>query len=399
MRERDEANHKLHLEETKRKSLEQRARASEEETKQLHSLLEEARRRSAELEAESAEQEYRTRRAKEEMDGLQRLLEATRSQAHENQSGLHQANIELERARSDFSNARQRKEQLEGELANTHEAVGAARRAASQREEDNAELRARVQAMEQELRNQQMRLAQDLQHKEDEATRLRQRLTNYEVQLPAVTQERDMALEETKHVRRQLEAETEARLHVESLRVNEQVDIRKALQTSQQALEDRNRELAKVKEDYQRVVEAHRLEAQRTADLNACVGPLQKQLVQAQTLAGDATRQARDTIGEMETRCRVLAEKFEAEKRRNGDVTRELGAAYEAARILQVRNKGVEAVRPVNHHLADLVEWKEQALRTLQSQRAALNAMSQTQNQTHARIAAVRGGAFDPKEA
>ena len=45
------------------------------------------------------------------------------------------------------------------------------------------------------------------------------------------------------------------------------------------------------------------------------------------------------------------------------------------------------------------VEWKEQALRTLQSQRAALNAMSQTQNQTHARIAAVRGGAFDPKEA
>ena len=84
-----------------------------------------------------------------------------------------------------------------------------------------------------------------------------------------------MAMEETKHVRRQLEAETEARLRVESelhtparylcgsprqqrawqrarlrdghqswqqtwpdsrsLRVEEQVDIRKALQTSQQA--------------------------------------------------------------------------------------------------------------------------------------------------------------------
>merc|ERR1719359_2270967 len=252
--------------------------------------------------------------------------------------------------------------------------------------------------MEQELRNQQMRVARDVHDKEEEATRLRQRLTNFEVQIPGVTQERDMAMEETKHVRRQLEAETEARLRVESLRVEEQVDIRKALQTSQQALEDRNREIFKVKEDYQKVVEAHKLEAQRTAELNSCVGPLQKQLVQAQTLAGEATRQARETIGEMESRCRVLAEKYEAEKRRNGDVTRELGAAYEAARILQVRNKGVEAVRPVNHHLADLVEWKEQALRTLQSQRAALNAMSQTQNQTHARIAAVRGGAFDPKE-
>merc|ERR1719201_2672007 len=313
MRERDEATHKLHLEETKRRSLEQRARAAEEETKQLHSLLEEARKRSAELEAESAEQEYRTRRAREEMEGLQRLLEATRSQAHENQSGLHQANMELERARSDFSNARQRKEQLEGELANTHEALGAARRAASQREEDNAELRARVQAMEQELRNQQMRVGRDLQHKEDEATRLRQRLTNYEVQLPAVTQERDMAMEETKHVRRQLEAETEARLRVESLRVEEQVDIRKALQTSQQALEDRNREIFKVKEDYQKVVEAHKLEAQRTAELNSCVGPLQKQLVQAQTLAGEATRQARETIGEMET----STDEYESNRNRN----------------------------------------------------------------------------------
>merc|ERR1719160_1246064 len=50
MREREEATHKLHLEETKRKSVEQRARAAEEE-----------------LEAESAEQEYRTRRATEEM--------------------------------------------------------------------------------------------------------------------------------------------------------------------------------------------------------------------------------------------------------------------------------------------------------------------------------------------
>merc|ERR1719353_1282834 len=231
----------------------------------------------------------------------------------------------------------------------------------------------------------------DMQEKEDEATRLRQRLTNYEVQLPGVTQERDMAMEETKHVRRQLEAETEVRLRVESLRVEEQVDIRKALQTSQQALEDRNREIFKVKEDYQKVVEAHKLEAQRTAELNSCVGPLQKQLVQAQTLAGEATRQARETIGEMESRCRVLVEKFEAEKRRNGDVTRELGAAYEAARILQVRNKGVEAIRPINHHVADLVEWKEQALRTLQSQRAALNAMSQAQTQTHVRIAAAQG--------
>jgi hypothetical protein len=166
------------------------------------------------------------------------------------------------------------------------------------------------------------------------------------------------------------------------------------MQTAQQALDDRTRELAKVKDDYQKVVEAHRLEAQRTADLNACVGPLQKQLVQAQTLAGEATRQARDTIGEMESRCRVLAEKFEAEKRRNGDMGRELGAAYEAARILQVRNKGVEAVRPVNHHLGDLVEWKEQALRTLQSQRAALNAMSQTQTQTSVRIAAAQGSSM-----
>merc|ERR1719359_990030 len=240
--------------------------------------------------------------------------------------------------------------------------------------------------MEQELRNQQMRVARDVHDKEEEATRLRQRLTNFEVQIPGVTQERDMAMEETKHVRRQLEAETEARLRVESLRVEEQVDIRKALQTSQQALEDRNREIFKVKEDYVKVVEAHKLEAQRTAELNSCVGPLQRQLVQAQTLAGEATRQARETIGEMESRCRVLAEKF-----RNGDVTRELGAAYEAARILQVRNKGVEAVRLVNHHLGDLVEWKEQALRTLQSQRAALNAMSQTQTQTSVRIAAAQG--------
>merc|ERR1719274_154246 len=110
-----------------------------------------------------------------------------------------------------------------------------------------------------------MRVARDLQEKEDEATRLRQRLTNYEVQLPAVTQERDMAVEETKHVRRQLEAETEARLRVESMRVEEQVDIRKSLQVAQQALEDRNRELVKVKDNYQKVVEAHRLEAQRTA--------------------------------------------------------------------------------------------------------------------------------------
>merc|ERR1719421_1814396 len=91
--------------------------------------------------------------------------------------------------------------------------------------------------MEQELRNQQMRVARDFQDKEEEVARLRQRLTNFEVQFPAVSQERDMAAEETKHVRRQLEAETEARLRVESLRVEEQVDIRKALQTSQQALE------------------------------------------------------------------------------------------------------------------------------------------------------------------
>merc|ERR1719217_1819112 len=124
--------------------------------------------------------------------------------------------------------------------------------------------------MEQELRSQQMRVGRDMQDKEDEASRLRQRLTNFEVQMPALTQERDMAMEETKHVRRQLEAETEARLRVESLRVEEQVDIRKALQVSQQALEE------------------HKQEAQRTADLNACVGPLQKQLVQAQMLAGEA---------------------------------------------------------------------------------------------------------------
>lgn len=367
MRERDEAAHKLHLEETRRKSAEQRVTVLEDEVRQLHSLLEETRRRSAELEADGAEQEYKARRIREEGEGMQRLLEATRAQVHDTQSALHQAQVELERSRSDFGACRQRKDQVEAELQNAHEALGAARRQTGLKEEEGSEARARVQALETELRNLQLRGQRELQERDEDAQRLRQRLAQLEVQLPAVSQERDMVSEEAKHLRRQLDAETEARLRSETLRVEEQTDIRRAL-------DEKSRELTHLRDANGKMSAQHELDETRAAELTACVGPLQSQLVEAQTVCSEASRQARETVGEMEQRCRILADKLAAEKRRSSDLSRELGAAYEAARILQVRNGQIPKG---SRDVADLVEWKEQALRTLHSQRAALSALSQ----------------------
>mmetsp|Transcript_78747 Transcript_78747/g.210237 ORF Transcript_78747/g.210237 Transcript_78747/m.210237 type:complete len:769 (+) Transcript_78747:81-2387(+) len=364
-RERDDWKAKAAVAESAQVRAEKRLKAVEDELRAGQHENDTLRRKLPEVECRAQEHETVRRRLNDELQAIAESLQDNKRHLHSEESKRQLAEKkissledELTEARSLLQKVTKEKDTFETECQNLRHALESERRAKVDEQGALIELKGRSMATEQQFQQRVSHLETTTQ--EQAATIGKQEHTLQELQLALVkSKEKCQAMQDARQdAERQLQ---ELQLQASKTDAEQKAEIQVLRATAADLRTEKTRAESTLVSQRQANLEVHRLvdgQRREAEDKDRRMG------------------RARNLVQQWERRCAVVSRQLQDERKRNQELTQELTAAMQAAKMLQAGQQDAMVGR-MAQKVSDLHQWKGGALDRIHQQQDAIEALQQ----------------------